>query len=276
MHSLFSWPKMLGTCALLVFTAGAVIQEMSPRSDLYQSTNENAAIDLGLSNITYASAQFNYRNYGSFGDINPRASGSATLQLAPSVNAPKIEMHVDSGCSPKVETTLDKEAIATIKVHSPCAAFAKISAHHKGLSTTSRTDATGPGTLYLPLLSTASVIFVDVGTLQMVIQTASTNYLEGIERTVLSWSGKHNLQLTHADEASKSLSHMQIIDRSPNQSISTFDIAMLTSTPNSCDDSVQFTVLNAKQNNPITVRDFSVTPEVCDTSQTKIQLKSIF
>jgi hypothetical protein len=45
-------------------------------------------------------------------------------------------MHVDSGCSPKVETTLDKEAIATIKVHSPCAAFAKISAHHIGLSTT--------------------------------------------------------------------------------------------------------------------------------------------
>lgn len=145
-----------------------------------------------------------------------------------------------------------------------------------GLSTTSRTDATGTGTLYLPLLSTASVIFVDVGTLQMVIQTASTNYLEGIERTVLSWSGKHNLQLIHADESSKSLSHMQIIDRSPNQSISAFDIAMLTSTPNSCDDSVQFTVLNAKQNNPITVRDFSVTPEVCDTSQTKIQLKSIF
>ena len=205
MHSLFSWPKMLGTCALLAFTAGAVIQEMSPRSDLYQSTDENAAIDLGLSNITYASAQFNYRNYGSFGDINPRASGSATLQIAPSINAPKIEMHVDSGCSPKVETTLDKEAIATIKVHSPCAAFAKISAQHMGLSTTSRTDATGTGTLYLPLLSTASVIFVDVGTLQMVIQTASTNYLEGIERTVLSWSGKHNLQLTHADEASKSL-----------------------------------------------------------------------
>ena len=108
MHSLFSWPKMLGTCALLAFTPGTVIQEMSPRSDLYQSTDENAAIDLGLSNITYASAQFNYRNYGSFGDINPRVSGSATLQLAPSVNAPEIEMHVDSGCSPKVETTLDK------------------------------------------------------------------------------------------------------------------------------------------------------------------------
>ena len=79
MHSLFSWPKMLGTCALLAFTAGAVIQEMSPRSDLYQSTNEDSAIDLGLLNITYASAQFNYRNYGSFGaavlSINIRASG---------------------------------------------------------------------------------------------------------------------------------------------------------------------------------------------------------
>ena len=44
MHSLFSWPKMLGTCALLAFTPGTVIQEMSPRSDLYQSTDENAAI----------------------------------------------------------------------------------------------------------------------------------------------------------------------------------------------------------------------------------------
>ena len=54
MHSLFSWPKMLGTCALLAFTPGTVFQEMSPRSDLYQSTDENAAIDLGLSNITYA------------------------------------------------------------------------------------------------------------------------------------------------------------------------------------------------------------------------------
>ena len=40
MHSLFSWPKMLGTCALLAFTTDAVIQEMSPRSDLYQSTDE--------------------------------------------------------------------------------------------------------------------------------------------------------------------------------------------------------------------------------------------
>jgi hypothetical protein len=59
MHSLFSWPKMLGTCALLAFTAGTVIQEMSPRSDLYQSTDENAAIDLGLSNITYASTVLN-------------------------------------------------------------------------------------------------------------------------------------------------------------------------------------------------------------------------
>ena len=145
-----------------------------------------------------------------------------------------------------------------------------------GLSAMSRTDATGTGTLHLPLLSTASVIFVDVGTSQMVTQTASTDYLNNIERTVLSWSGKHELQLTHADEASKSLSHMQIIDRSPDQSIGTFDIAMLSSTSNSCDDSVQFTVLNAKQNNPITVRDFSVTPEVCDTSVTKIQLKSIF
>ena len=114
MHSLFSWPKMLGTCALLAFTAGAVIQEMSPRSDLYQSTDENAAIDLGLSNISYASAQFNYRNYGSFGDINPRVNSSTKLQLTPSVNAPEIEMHIDSGCSLKVETTLDKEAIATI------------------------------------------------------------------------------------------------------------------------------------------------------------------
>ena len=47
--------KMLGTCAVLAFTAGAVIKEMSPRSDLYQSTDEDAAIDLGLSNITYAS-----------------------------------------------------------------------------------------------------------------------------------------------------------------------------------------------------------------------------
>jgi hypothetical protein len=47
--------KMLGTCAVLAFTAGAVIQEMSPCSDLYQSTDEDAAIDLGLSNITYAS-----------------------------------------------------------------------------------------------------------------------------------------------------------------------------------------------------------------------------
>ena len=46
MHSLFSWPKMLGTCALLAFTAGAVIQEMSPRSDLYQSTDENAVQNL--------------------------------------------------------------------------------------------------------------------------------------------------------------------------------------------------------------------------------------
>ena len=276
MHSLFSWPKMLGTCALLAFTAGAVIQEMSPRSDLYQSTDENAAVDLGLSNITYASAQFNYRNYGSFGDINPRVNSAATLHISPRVNAPEIETHIDSGCSPKIETTLDKEAIATIKVHSPCAAFAKISAHHMGLSATARTDATGTGTLYLPLLSTASVIFVDVGTSQMVTQTASTDYLNNIERTVLSWSGKHELQLTHADEASKSLSHMQIIDRSPDQSIGTFDIAMISSTPNSCDDSVQFTLLNAKQNAPITVRDFSVTPEVCDATQTKIQLKSIF
>lgn len=276
MHSLFSWPKMLGTCALLAFTAGAVIQEMSPRSDLYQSTDEKAAIDLGLSNITYASAQFNYRNYGSFGDINPRVNRSATRQFAPRVSAPEIEMQIDSGCSPIVETTLDKEAIATIKVHSPCAVFAKISAHHMGLSATSRTDATGAGTLHLPLLSTASVLFVDVGTSQMVTQTASTDYLKNIERTVLSWSGKHDLELIHADEASKSLSHMQIIDRSPDQSISAFDIAMLSSTSNSCDDSVQFTVLNAKQNTPITVRDFSVTPEVCDTSQTKIQLKSIF
>ena len=55
MHSLFSWPKMLGTCVVLAFTADAVIQEMSPRSDLYQSTNEESAIDPGLSNITYAS-----------------------------------------------------------------------------------------------------------------------------------------------------------------------------------------------------------------------------
>ena len=276
MHSLFSWPKMLGTCALLAFTAGAVIQEMSPRSDLYQSTDEKAAIDLGLSNITYASAQFNYRNYGSFRDINPRVNRPATRQFAPRVSAPEIEMQIDSGCSPKVETTLDKEAIATIKVHSPCAAFAKISAHHMGLSATSRTDATGAGTLHLPLLSTASVLFVDVGTSQMVTQTASTDYLKNIERTVLSWSGKHDLELIHADEASKSLSHMQIIDRSPDQSISTFDIAMLKSPSNSCGDSVQFTVSNAKQNAPITVRDFSVTPEVCDTSQPKIQLKSIF
>ena len=276
MHSLFSWPKMLGTCALLAFTAGAVIQEMSPRSDLYQSTDENAAIDLGLSNITYASAQFNYRNYGSFGDINPRVNRSATRQFAPRVSAPEIEMQIDSGCSPKVEIILDKEAIATIKVHSPCAAFAKISAHHMGLSATSRTDATGAGTLHLPLLSTASVLFVDVGTSQMITQTASTDYLKNIERTVLSWSGKHDLELIHADEASKSLSHMQIIDRSPDQSISTFDIAMLKSPSNSCGDSVQFTVSNVKQNAPITVRDFSFTPEVCDTSQPKIQLKSIF
>ena len=237
---------------------------MSPRSDPYQSTDEKAAIDLGLSNITYASAQFNYRNYGSFGDINPRVNRPATRQFAPRVSAPEIEMQIDSGCSPKVETTLDKEAIA------------KISAHHMGLSATSRTDATGAGTLHLPLLSTASVLFVDVGTSQMVTQTASTDYLKNIERTVLSWSGKHDLELIHADEASKSLSHMQIIDRSPDQSISTFDIAMLKSPSNSCGDSVQFTVSNAKQNAPITVRDFSVTPEVCDTSLTKIQLKSIF
>ena len=276
MHSLFSWPKMLRTCALLAFTAGAVIQQMSPRSDLYQSTDENEAIDLSLSDITYASAQFNYRNYGSFGDIDPRVNRSATRQYTLSVSAPEIEMQIDPGCTPKVETTLDKEAIATIKVHSPCAAFAKISAHHMGLSATSRSDATGAGTLHLPLLSTASVLFVDVVTSQMVTQTASTDYLKNIERTVLSWSGKHELQLIHADEASKSLSHMQIIDRSPDQSISTFDIAMLKSTSNSCDDSVQFTVLNAKQNAPITVRDFSVTPGVCDTSQPKIQLKSIF
>ena len=46
MLSLFSWPKMLGTCALLAFTSGAVIQEMSPRSDLYQSTDENAVQNL--------------------------------------------------------------------------------------------------------------------------------------------------------------------------------------------------------------------------------------
>lgn len=45
MHSLFSWPKMLGTCALLAFTAGAVIQEMSPRSDLYQSTDDQRTLD---------------------------------------------------------------------------------------------------------------------------------------------------------------------------------------------------------------------------------------
>ena len=199
MHSLFSWPKMLRTYALLAFTAGVVIQEMSPCSDLYQSTDENAAIDLGLSNITYASAQFNYCYYGSFGDINPRVNSPATLHLTPRVNTPEIEMHIDSGCSPKVETTLHKEAIATLKYHSPCAAFAKISAHHMGLSATSRTDATGTGTLYLPLLSTASMIFVDVGTSQMVTQTASTDYLNNIERTVLSWSGKHDLQLTHAD-----------------------------------------------------------------------------
>ena len=117
MYSLFSWLKMLGSCVVLAFTAGAIIQEMSPCSDLYQSTDENAAIDLGLSNITYASAQFNYRNYGSFGDINPRVNSAAILRLTPRVNAPEIEMHIDSGCSPKVETTLDKEAIATIKVH---------------------------------------------------------------------------------------------------------------------------------------------------------------
>ena len=110
----------------------------------------------------------------------------------------------------------------------------------------------------------------------MITQTASTDYLKNIERTVLSWSGKHDRELIHADEAPKSLSHMQIIDRSPDQSINTFDIAMLKSPSNSCDDSVQFTVLNAKQNSPITVRDLSVTPEVCDTSQPKIQLKSIF
>ena len=47
MHSLFSWPKTLGTCALLAFTAGAVIQEMSPRSDLNQSSDEDSVIDLG-------------------------------------------------------------------------------------------------------------------------------------------------------------------------------------------------------------------------------------
>ena len=39
------------------------------------------AIDLGLSNITYASAQFNYRNYGSFGDINPRESLRDTASI---------------------------------------------------------------------------------------------------------------------------------------------------------------------------------------------------
>ena len=155
MHSLFSWPKMLGTCALLAFTAGAVTQEMSPSSDLYQSTDENAVIDLGVSNLTYASAQFNFRNYGSFGDINPRVNRSTTLQFSPSVNPPEIEMRIDFGCSPKVETTLDKEAIGTIKVHSPCAAFTKFSAHHMGFSTTSHTDATVAGRLYLPLLSSA-------------------------------------------------------------------------------------------------------------------------
>ena len=55
MHSLFSWPKMLGTCVVLAFTAGAVIQEMYPRSDLYQSSDEGSVINLDLSNITYAS-----------------------------------------------------------------------------------------------------------------------------------------------------------------------------------------------------------------------------
>ncbi len=55
MHLLFSWPKMLGTCVVLAFTAGAVIQKMSPRSDLNQSSDEDSVIDLGCSNITYAS-----------------------------------------------------------------------------------------------------------------------------------------------------------------------------------------------------------------------------
>ena len=37
MNSMFSWPKLLGTCALRAFTAGAVMQEMPPRSALYQA-----------------------------------------------------------------------------------------------------------------------------------------------------------------------------------------------------------------------------------------------
>jgi hypothetical protein len=36
------------------------LQEMSPRSDLYNSRTENTVFDLELSNITYASAFWGY------------------------------------------------------------------------------------------------------------------------------------------------------------------------------------------------------------------------
>jgi len=276
MNSLFSWPKMLGTCALLAFTAGAVIQEMSPRSDLYQQREANVASDLGLSNITYASAQFNYRNYGPFGDRDPRINSSPTRQIAPIARLPEKMLNIDSGCSPKVETNLDDSAIVSIKVISPCTAFADISAHHMGLAANSRTDATGSGTLFLPLLSTSAVIFVDVGASQMVTQTVSSTYLEKVERTVLSWSGNHDLRLTNEAGPTKSLTNMQVIDLSPRQRISAFNVAMVSPTQTTCDQSIQFKVLNAKGNQPVAVRDFSVTPEVCDTTHSNIQLKSIF
>ena len=276
MYSLFSWPKMLGLCALLAFTAGAVLQEMSPRSDLHNSRAENTVFDLELSNITYASAQFNYRNYGPFGDTDPRLGNATTPRPKHDLVKPEIALNVDSGCDSIVETTVDNEAIATIRVSSPCAAFSKISAHHMGLVATSHSDANGYGILSLPMLSPTAVVFVNVGTFHMITQTVSTDYLDHVERTVLTWSGKQELNLSTDGEQSKQLDQIQVIDRSPNQSVSAFDVAVISPTEATCNQDIQFMIVSAKHSESVTIRDFSVTPKVCETAHSKIQLKSIF
>ena len=274
MNSMFSWPKLLRTCALLAFTAGAVMQEMSPRSALYQAV-ENAG-ELELSNITYASARFNYRNYGPFGDVDPRSLVMAPEQSKSGLYAPEVAFQQDHGCTPTIDVSLSETAIATISVSSPCTAFTKISAHHLGLAVTEQSDAFGQARLQMPVLAPTAVIFIDVGSTHMFTKLVSTNYLNSVSRTVLTWSGSEDLGIDSQIGQTHTLANIKLIDSAATENAHAFDVSVVSPTTSTCNHGVEFALLRAEPSKSVTVRDFRVAPDVCEPNHTTIQLKSIY